>query len=355
VSRTRAASAAEPSRGFTRGFPRAPVALATLLAALACGHGEPFGATPPGALEPLDPTLPRRLTFNSAADVSPSVVGDTIVFSRQDSGRADGDVCLALLPVEGGRLYRTACAHGTSADTVRDSWLRPAVSPDRRRVAFLYERRAVASGGLLSRALVVASFDAPDSVAVTVAGSYDLPGGGLGNGFHQISWADDVTVRFLGGTETSGANASFVPAGVFQFPVGTDPSPDPQIVPDLADATLYAVNDDGTVYFVSGTDGAVYRWTAGSAPVLDGPFDCLDGSGFGGLTGLAVSGGVLSVIATCLYPQTPPRSRLLARDLSGGAPRSIEVPFLPAGVAGVPGRPWVVLEVAGDLWLAALR
>jgi hypothetical protein len=61
-----------------------------------------------------------------------------------------------------------------------------------------------------------------------------------------------------------------------------------------------------------------------------------------GLTGMAVSGGVLSVIATCLYPETPPRSRLLAR---GG----------PAAVAGVPSRPWVVVEAAGDLWLVALR
>jgi hypothetical protein len=330
-------------------------ALAILLLAGGCGHGEPFGTTPPGALDPLDPTLPRRLTFNTAADASPAVIGDTIVFSRQDPGRADGDVCLALLPVEGGRLYRTACAHGTSADTVRDAWLRPAVSPDRRRVAFVHERRAVASGGFLSRALVVASLDAPDSVVATVAGSYDLPGGGLGNGFHQLTWAGDATVRFLGGTETSGSNASFIPAGVFQVSVGPDPSPDPQIMPDLADAILYAVQDDGTVYFVSGTDGAVYRWTAGSAPLLDGSFDCLDGSGFGGLTDLAVSGGVLSVLATCLYPQAPPTSRLLARDLAGGAPRNIDVPFVPAGVAGVPGRPWVVLEVAGDLWLAALR
>jgi hypothetical protein len=70
---------------------------------------------------------------------------------------------------------------------------------------------------------------------------------------------------------------------------------------------------------------------------------------------MAVSGGVLSVIATCLYPEVPPASRLLARDVTGGTARGIDLPFVPEAIAGVPGRPWVVVEVAGDLWLAALR
>jgi hypothetical protein len=89
--------------------------------------------------------------------------------------------------------------------------------------------------------------------------------------------------------------------------------------------------------------------------VPDGPFDCLDGSGFGGLTDLAVGGDVLAVLATCNYVEGGTRGRLVARDRSGGTPRGITLPFQPQTLAGVPGRPWVVVVVAGDLWLAALR
>ena len=331
------------------------ITLAALLLAGGCGHGEPFGTTTPGPLDLLDPTLPRRLTFNVAADVGPSVIGDTLVFSRADPNRADGDVCLALLPVAGGRLTRVACAGGPTTNTVRDSWLDPAISPDRRRVAFVHERRAIATGSLVGRALVVAALDDPASVALRVTRLYPLPGGGLGNGFHRLSWAGDNAVRFLGGLETVGSRGGFLPSGVFEVPVGGDSAPVAQVVPELTDAIAYAVGEDDTVYFASGADSAFYRWAAGSPPVPDGPWDCPGGSGFGGFTDVAAGGDVLAVIVICIDPVAGPRRRLLARDVAGGTARAIDLPFEPEAVAGVPSRPWVVVEAAGDLWLVALR
>jgi hypothetical protein len=352
----RAASAAEPSRGFTRGFSRARLANLVLLAVVACEHGEPFAVVPPDSVGPFTDALPRRLTFNPLADVTPSVIGDTVAFSRTDPNRADGDQCLALLPLEGGRLYRTLCAGRTASDTVRDTWTFPVVSPDRGRVAFVREREVLASGRLLTRELVIAPLQAPDSAAIVVAGVYHLPDGGLGNAFRDPAWSGDAAVRFLGGLETSGANASFEPRGVFEVIVGDDPSPDPQSIPELADAVAYAQREDGGVYFVSGSDPAgVYQWVPGAAPILATQFDCLDGSTFAGLTAVTAGAGGVAVLATCVYEGAGPRARLLWSDLdASGASRALDLPFVPERVAGVPGRRWLIVEAAGDLWLVGL-
>jgi hypothetical protein len=221
-------------------------------------------------------------------------------------------------------------------------------------VAFVLERRAIRTGSLLRRTPVVAPFDTPDRIAVTVAGSYPLPAGGLGNAFHELSWVDDTTIRFLGGTETVGQFGGFVPAGVFEFTVGADSSAEPRPVPELADAARYALAEDGAVYFLSGGDGQVYRWTAGSAPVAEAPFACLYGAGFGGLTDLAVSQGKLAVLATCIF-ENGSGSQLLVRDLADTATRAVGFPLEPRALTGVPGRGWVIVEADGDLWLAALR
>lgn len=328
-------------------------ALAVVLCAAACTHPEPFAAAPPDTVGPYSTGPLRRLTFNPTADVFASAIGDTVVFSRTDPGRADGDQCLALLPLEGGRLHRTACARGALADSVQDQWTQAAISPDRRLVALVRARTVVGSGQELSRALVVASLDAPDTALVSVAAAYPLPGGGDGNAFRRLTWQGNGTVRFLGGLETSGANASFIPAGVFEVAVGSGATAPPQPVAELAGALDYGVGDDGTVYLVTGTE--ILRWTPGAAATPVAQFDCLDGSGFQGFRGIAVGAGEVAALAECDYPDVGPVVRLFAQSLAGGLPRPVTIPFAPDRIAGVPNRPWIVVEAAGDLWLVALR
>ena len=59
----------------------------------------------------LDPTPPVRLTLNEGADRSPSWLpdGSGIVYSTQQLGRPDADVCLAELPPGGGTQVRLVC------------------------------------------------------------------------------------------------------------------------------------------------------------------------------------------------------------------------------------------------------
>ena len=81
------------------------------LLALACGHTDQFGAPPYGTTQPFDPTPPVRLTMNEAADRGASWLpdGSGILYSAQQLGRADADVCLAELPPGGGSQRRLVC------------------------------------------------------------------------------------------------------------------------------------------------------------------------------------------------------------------------------------------------------
>lgn len=347
---------AEPRR--RRGPRRASLTCLTLLALTACAHGEPFAVVPPDTVGPFTGTLPRRLTFNPLGDITPSVIGDTVVFSRVEADRADGDRCLALLPVGGGRLYGTACARGALADSVRDAWLYPVVSPDRRRVAFVRERYLPRTGALLSRVLVVAPLDAPDSALATIPGAYPLPGDGVGNGFRRLTWADEATLRFLGGTEIAGDGAvgGFVPAGVFQVSL-TDGAPStPAVVPELGDATAFATGEDGAVYVRGALDpAAVRRVVSGSAPVEVTRFTDLDTSVLVAVADLAVAGGRALAIGTFVFPEGIERTSLMRRDLMSGPQEIVNLSFEPQRLAGVPGRDLVIVEAAGDLWLVAAR
>jgi hypothetical protein len=328
-----------------------------LIVALGCGHSEPFSTAPREPLGPAVSTLPRRLTFNTRSDITPSVAGDTIVYSRSDANRADGDRCLAFLPLEGGTLYRTACARGALADSVRDSWLYAAVSPDGRRVAFVRERLLYRAGNLLERSLVVAPLEAPDSAQVVVGG-YELPGGGIGSGYRDLTWRDDLTLRFLGGVEVAGGGAvdGFESHGVFEVAPGGDAVGMPTAVPELADATAYAPGDDGALYFVPRDSTAVYRLAGGAPAEAAVRFSGVGGAVLIGLTDVAVSGGVVAVIGIVVFPESGPVPQLLVANLSAGTPPSV-VPLVvpPERLAGVPGSGRVVVESRGDLWLVAIR
>lgn len=332
--------------------------LAAGAAGVACGHTEPFATLPPGAVGPYPGGLPRQLTFNPLPDETASVHGDTLVFSRLDADRADGDRCLAFLPVEGGRLLREACARGALSDNTRDAWLYPAISPDGRRVAFVRERGSLHSGVPQERALVVAPLDAPDSAVVVVRGVFPTPTGQLGNAFQKITWRDDGTLRFLGGVESSvnGTLGGFVPLGVFEIAADAAPTTPPVAIPELANAVAYDPANDGSVYFIPGADPtAVYRWVPDSAPAPEARFGNTGGAILLRLTDVALADSVIAVIGVCQL-EGGTQARLSWIDLASGGSQYDVFTFSAARrLAGVPGRRLVVLEAAdggdSDLWL----
>jgi hypothetical protein len=90
----------------------APSWAVTLLITIAgCGHTDSFTSPPQGTDAPFDPTPPVRLTFNSLADRGAAWLpdGSGILYSAQQLGRTDRDVCLARLPPTGGQQVSLTC------------------------------------------------------------------------------------------------------------------------------------------------------------------------------------------------------------------------------------------------------
>jgi hypothetical protein len=105
-------------------------ALAAALLTWGCGHTEPFSSPPTGSDAPFDPSPPVRLTFNLGVDRRPWWLpdGSALLYSTQELGRGDKDVCLGLLPATGGtrqRLWCTGPSEGRDLDAIESAAISP--------------------------------------------------------------------------------------------------------------------------------------------------------------------------------------------------------------------------------------
>src|SRR3954452_11054263 len=84
--------------------------IVALLVALGCGHSEPFGPERFGTDQPFNPSPPVQLTLNRGIDRRAAWLpdGSAILYSTQPKS-LDRDVCLAVLPPQGGRQRALTC------------------------------------------------------------------------------------------------------------------------------------------------------------------------------------------------------------------------------------------------------
>jgi WD40 repeat protein len=161
--------------------------------------------TAPDSLGPQTLVLPRRLTFNTGDDRHPAVTGAVLVYSRLDADERGNERCLATLPVAGGTIMREVCPGlpRAPADTFVDTWTEPALSPDGRQVAYLWQQGSTVSVlGFWRTSVVVAPSDrAGDQSAFVWPVAYVAPSGRIGDAVSAVTWADDHTLRFLMGYE----------------------------------------------------------------------------------------------------------------------------------------------------------
>ena len=171
----------------------------------ACEHPRPFGVAAPDPLGPWNGPPPQRLTFSPGDDRHPAVTGGVLVYSRLDPDERGNERCLAFLPAAGGTLLHEACPTlpRTAADTFVDTWIEPALSPDGRRVAYMWQQGSLVSVlGFGATRVVVAPVDRPgDTTGFVWPIFYIRPDGRHADAVSQLSWVDDQTVRFLIGYE----------------------------------------------------------------------------------------------------------------------------------------------------------
>jgi hypothetical protein len=227
-----------------------------------CGHSEPFGSTPYGSDAPFDPSPPVRLTFNPLADRGAAWLpdGSGILYSAQQEGRSDHDLCLTLLPPTGGRQLRLDCDFtGYGADSL-NAIESPAPAADGR-LAFVE-----ASGdpdGVVPNFAAIAVAPTLDPRGATVARSlpYAIPGEPTHVVAQQLEWLDAGHLVYVAGgrtfnTLTRDTVISNLAVALLDLGAGGLPT----VVPGTTYASgVSAGPQAGEIYYTLGGDTRVYR------------------------------------------------------------------------------------------------
>jgi hypothetical protein len=170
-----------------------------LVSLLGCGHTEPFVAPPTGIDQPFDASPPVRLTLNLGPDRGAAWLpdGSGIVYSAQQLGRQDKDVCLAVIPPAGGSQRRLTCdLTPTGADSA-DAVESPAPAPDGR-IAFVEFGSRIGAILPSSSAISLGSFTNPTARTRLRPLPYTIPGGPVHSGASQLRWLSADRLLYLG-------------------------------------------------------------------------------------------------------------------------------------------------------------
>lgn len=249
------------------------LALAPTLAALAaCEHAQPFGAASGEPNVPYTAAFPRQLTFNTAADLSPSWLpdGSGIIYSFS-LAQADNDLCLGILPGEGGHRLRTICHTPVEGDADSTNALsEPAVGPGG---ALAYLRASSMLGALAPSRLelVAATLSAPEPGRVVIRFPYTAADGLLHASASHLHWLSATALVYLAEqvvyfTHGSFADTVVSPLEIVRVSLAGD-SAALTLVPGTAGATSLTVDSAGAIIYTLTGDTRVYRLaSAGGAP-----------------------------------------------------------------------------------------
>jgi hypothetical protein len=253
---------------------------------LACGHTDPFSTPPYGTNQPFDPTPPVRLTLNTGPDRGASWLpdGSGILYSAQQPGRLDADVCLAELPPDGGTQRRLVCDLTRADSGLTNAFESPAAAADGK-LAFLAATSSIGGSNPASEVLAVApSLDASGATSVQRL-PYALPSEPTHSGLSQLGWLGLNELLYLAqaklyrrpcplcaldtiATGLSVAMLSLSPAGAAPvvlpgttFASGASPGP-------TSDEVYYTLGGDSRVYhrvLSTGSTSVVHDFGAAGA------------------------------------------------------------------------------------------
>lgn len=251
-------------------------ALLVLFPLLGCGHTEPFGTPPTGTDQPLDAGPPIQLTFNRGPDRGAAWLpdGSGIVYSAQQLGRRDKDVCFALIPATGGSQRQQTCDLTTIGIGATDAVESPAPAPDGR-LAFVALGSHVGAIPPGSIAISISAHLNPETGTLLKALPYTLPDGRLHSGASQLRWLSPDVLLYLGermdfrhtcdtcsewDTLTTGLDVVSLDLRL--------PGSTPQRIPGTENASGVSVgNNPDEVYYTLSGDSRVYRRTLSTGAV----------------------------------------------------------------------------------------
>jgi hypothetical protein len=236
------------------------------LAALACGHTDPFGSIPLDRDQPFDAAPPVRLTLNRGADRRPAWLGDgsAVMYSTQPVGRSDHDVCLALIPAAGGGQRQLTCDLSPPATAHSDALESAAPAADGR-LAFVAGSSPIGAPLPEAEAIVLASVAHPATRQTLQFLPYTIPGHRRHLGISQLHWLGSNRLVYLGEAVTFFTPCPFcgrdtLRSGLDGVWLNLDGTPTPHAIAgtDHASGISPGANED-EVYYTIGGETRVYR------------------------------------------------------------------------------------------------
>lgn len=179
----------------------APFRMLGLCAAVAaCGHSDAFTSPPYGTDAPFDPSPPARLTFNPLTDREAAWLpdGSGILYSAQQLDRRDHDLCLALLPPDGGRQRALTCDLSSAGVDSTNAIVSAAPAADGR-LAFVGASSSIGSVSPFTEGIAIAPTVDARGAATILSRPYTIPGEPSHNHMGTIRWLGAGKLVFLGG------------------------------------------------------------------------------------------------------------------------------------------------------------
>jgi hypothetical protein len=254
---------------------RGPALAAGALLALACGHTDPFSTPPYGVTQPFDPVPPVRLTLNQAADRGPSWLpdGSGILYSTQQLGRADEDVCLAELPAGGGTQRRLVCDLTLRGSDTTNAIESPTVG-EAGRLAFVKASSSIGGQNPGRQGVAVAQGLDPASASEVQRIGYDIPGEPQHGAVTHLRWQSATRLAWVGSavayrSDCATCQVDTVVTGLKAVVLDLSaPETPPVAVPGTEYASGVSPGPSADeLYYTVGGDGRVFRRVLSSGDV----------------------------------------------------------------------------------------
>jgi hypothetical protein len=313
-------------------MPRPDLRPLLLLAAIGCGHSDPFRPADNSGTGPFDSTPPLQLTLNVGQDRDPLWLpdGSGVLYAFQRLDRPDRDQCFGVVPAGGGTRRREKCyaddAGRDSTNLFRDE----AVSAGGR-LAWVAEATTIGRLDPVSAGIRIGTLDPTDRGIEVRTLPYLAPNGAVHATVTHLGWLGEDALVYVGTDVVYAAACNGCPpdtllAGkdVALLNLANAPAT-VTILPGTSEATaVWPAPDASAIYFTRRGDSQVYR----QAPV-GGAVTVIHDFGAGriardpqviGTRLVAIVDGVVDTVVVAIFgtAQVDSGGRVASVDLGSG-------------------------------------